>query len=116
MTRYICSACGAQNEERVMPPDECPICTDDRQYFPPAASSGRRLTRSPQPTASVARTTANYSVSGSARHSRSRNPHMSVIDVGLVAGSEDDAVASARQRLQIFVPEGTEIVRITVIA
>ena len=43
-------------------------------------------------------------------------PHMSATDVGLVARNEGDAVAAARERLLTMVPEGTDIVSMTVIA
>lgn len=36
MERYICVACGTQYPDTPAPPPECPICTDPRQYVPPA--------------------------------------------------------------------------------
>jgi hypothetical protein len=32
MTNYMCLQCGVQFAESEMPPDHCPICTDERQY------------------------------------------------------------------------------------
>lgn len=32
MTCHICVTCGVQFEDRVAPPEECPICEDERQY------------------------------------------------------------------------------------
>src|SRR5688572_20217873 len=33
MARYICITCGTQYPASDMPPAECPICMDDRQYI-----------------------------------------------------------------------------------
>lgn len=41
MTGFICSACGTQYPDSAEPPNECKICSDDRQYVPP---SGQRWT------------------------------------------------------------------------
>jgi hypothetical protein len=32
MDAYICKTCGIQFAESALPPDHCPICTDERQY------------------------------------------------------------------------------------
>ena len=32
MTHYICATCGVQFAETVKPPEQCPICEDERQY------------------------------------------------------------------------------------
>jgi len=34
-TAYLCNECGTQYPPRQMPPAQCPICSDDRQYIPP---------------------------------------------------------------------------------
>jgi len=34
MPRFICATCAAQFPDADQPPDECPICTDERQYVP----------------------------------------------------------------------------------
>ncbi len=41
MTNWICATCGAQFAESEREPDECPICTDPRQYVP---EEGQRWT------------------------------------------------------------------------
>jgi hypothetical protein len=35
MPNYICSGCGVQNAESVLPPEHCRVCEDERQYVPP---------------------------------------------------------------------------------
>jgi glyoxylase-like metal-dependent hydrolase (beta-lactamase superfamily II) len=35
MPNYICSTCGVQNAESVLPPEHCRVCEDERQYVPP---------------------------------------------------------------------------------
>lgn len=35
MTNFICDTCGAQFAESSLPPTQCPICTDSRQYIGP---------------------------------------------------------------------------------
>jgi hypothetical protein len=35
MQHFICVTCGTQYPASATPPDECPICTDDRQYVNP---------------------------------------------------------------------------------
>ena len=32
MPHFICTTCGTQHAETDLPPDECRICTDERQY------------------------------------------------------------------------------------
>jgi glyoxylase-like metal-dependent hydrolase (beta-lactamase superfamily II) len=32
MPHYICTTCGVQYAESVLPPEHCPVCEDDRQY------------------------------------------------------------------------------------
>jgi hypothetical protein len=41
MTAWICVTCGTQFEQTVAPPEECPICVDERQYVP---EEGQRWT------------------------------------------------------------------------
>jgi hypothetical protein len=41
MTHWICVTCGTQFAESDSPPDDCPICTDPRQYVP---EEGQRWT------------------------------------------------------------------------
>jgi glyoxylase-like metal-dependent hydrolase (beta-lactamase superfamily II) len=41
MHTYICATCGTQYAPSLLPPDECAICTDDRQYV---AWHGQRWT------------------------------------------------------------------------
>lgn len=41
MTHFICAACGTQYAATAAPPDECPVCLDDRQYVP---ADGQRWT------------------------------------------------------------------------
>lgn len=36
MDSYICTACGTQYPPASAPPERCPICSDERQYVPPA--------------------------------------------------------------------------------
>ena len=42
---FICTACGTQFAETTEPPDECPICTDPRQYVPPGGQQWTTLTQ-----------------------------------------------------------------------
>ncbi len=39
MTNFICNACGTSFPESESPPDECPVCQDERQYIPPSGQS-----------------------------------------------------------------------------
>ena len=39
MTVYLCETCGTQYPDRNAPPDECPTCSDERQWVP---KSGQR--------------------------------------------------------------------------
>jgi hypothetical protein len=39
MHAYICAACGTQFTPSEKPPASCPICTDERQFVPPAGQS-----------------------------------------------------------------------------
>lgn len=41
MTHHLCVACGTQFDASDAPPDQCPVCTDDRQYVP---AEGQRWT------------------------------------------------------------------------
>jgi hypothetical protein len=34
-TPYLCVTCGSQFAETAKPPEQCPICDDERQYVPP---------------------------------------------------------------------------------
>ncbi len=34
MTAFICAACGTQYPDSTQPPENCPICQDERQYVP----------------------------------------------------------------------------------
>ena len=34
-TAYLCVTCGMQYPESEKPPENCPICDDERQYVPP---------------------------------------------------------------------------------
>ncbi len=34
MTAFICAACGTQYPDSAVPPEECPVCQDERQYVP----------------------------------------------------------------------------------
>lgn len=34
-TSFLCLTCGTQYPPQATPPDNCPICDDDRQYLPP---------------------------------------------------------------------------------
>ena len=43
MEHFICTACGTQFAAREEPPDECPICTDPRQYIPPGGQQWTTL-------------------------------------------------------------------------
>lgn len=43
MSRFICSACGTQYPDSAEPPNECRICTDDRQYVPPSGQQWTTL-------------------------------------------------------------------------
>ena len=38
-SRPMCTNCGTQWGERTAPPDDCPICTDDRQYVAPTGQA-----------------------------------------------------------------------------
>ncbi len=43
MERYICATCGTQFAASQSPPRSCPICTDPRQYVPPAGQGWTTL-------------------------------------------------------------------------
>ncbi|MBD0280896.1 MAG: MBL fold metallo-hydrolase [Thermoleophilaceae bacterium] len=43
MERYICVTCGTQFAASQSPPRSCPICTDPRQYVPPAGQGWTTL-------------------------------------------------------------------------
>ena len=34
MSLWICAACGVEQADSSQPPEECMICTDERQYVP----------------------------------------------------------------------------------
>ena len=34
MPRFVCATCAAQFPDTDAPPEQCPICTDERQYVP----------------------------------------------------------------------------------
>jgi glyoxylase-like metal-dependent hydrolase (beta-lactamase superfamily II) len=41
MPRFVCATCAAQFPDSSQPPEQCPICTDERQYVP---EEGQRWT------------------------------------------------------------------------
>src|SRR5437588_603934 len=45
MPNFICVTCGSQFAETPIPPPNCPVCDDDRQFVPPA---GQRWTTLPE--------------------------------------------------------------------
>ena len=53
-TAWICTACGNQHPPTPRPPEQCRICTDDRQYVP---ASGQAWTSLPELAGSGHRTT-----------------------------------------------------------
>jgi hypothetical protein len=45
MPAFICTACGTQYSRSEVPPDACPICTDERQFVPASGQSWTTLER-----------------------------------------------------------------------
>ena len=45
MPAFICSACGTQYPPSDIPPVQCPVCEDERQYIPPEGQSWTTLER-----------------------------------------------------------------------
>ena len=45
MPAFICSACGTQYPPSDIPPAQCPVCEDERQYIPPEGQSWTTLER-----------------------------------------------------------------------
>jgi len=43
MPAFICTTCGTQFTPSERPPDECPVCTDERQYVPASGQSWTTL-------------------------------------------------------------------------
>jgi glyoxylase-like metal-dependent hydrolase (beta-lactamase superfamily II) len=43
MTPFICTACGTQYEPSEVPPAQCPICEDERQYINPGGQAWTTL-------------------------------------------------------------------------
>lgn len=43
MTSFVCTACGTQYPEDYKPPEQCPICEEERQYVPPRGQSWTTL-------------------------------------------------------------------------
>ena len=45
MAAFICSTCGTQYPPSEVPPAQCPVCEDERQYIPPEGQSWTTLER-----------------------------------------------------------------------
>ena len=45
MPAFICSVCGTQYPPSDVPPVQCPVCEDERQYIPPEGQSRTTLER-----------------------------------------------------------------------
>jgi glyoxylase-like metal-dependent hydrolase (beta-lactamase superfamily II) len=45
MSAFICSTCGTQFPPSEVPPAQCPVCEDERQYIPPEGQSWTTLER-----------------------------------------------------------------------
>ena len=43
MPKYICTTCGVQHADSVLPPEHCAICEDDRQYVGPGGQKWTTL-------------------------------------------------------------------------
>ena len=43
MERFICVTCGTQFPDSETPPEQCPICVEERQYVPPGGQSWTTL-------------------------------------------------------------------------